>query len=277
MPGQQADSLGRIEIQPKPLSKCYAIFRDRSTDNSGCAAPWGTKRSLIAVTGVPRLEGLGGSWHDGKIASDQSSEDRPATARSPGGEGGQSVEPRDEKRDLWRLAGPIRGRPPRLACSNRREGVWLRITFHGATRQVTGSAHLLEIGSKRILLDCGLFDSDRIDPDSPNRQFAFDPRELDAVIVSHAHNDHIGRLPCPDPGGLYRADLHHAGHRRHRQRHAPRQRADPARGSAQRPRRSIRTSSRSSRSSSWPTSSGWSSGSSGSRTGRRSRSCRGSP
>jgi metallo-beta-lactamase family protein len=71
----------------------------------------------------------------------------------------------------------------------------LRITFHGATRQVTGSAHLLEIGSQRILLDCGLFDSERIHPDSPNRQLAFDPRELDAVIVSHAHNDHIGRLP----------------------------------------------------------------------------------
>ena len=45
----------------------------------------------------------------------------------------------------------------------------LRITFHGAARQVTGSAHLLEIGPHRILLDCGLFDSDRIDPDSPNR------------------------------------------------------------------------------------------------------------
>ncbi len=55
---------------------------------------------------------------------------------------------------------------------------------------------LLEIGSYRILLDCGLFDSDRIDPTSPNRQFSFDPRALDAVIVSHAHNDHIGRLPC---------------------------------------------------------------------------------
>ena len=72
----------------------------------------------------------------------------------------------------------------------------MRITFHGATRQVTGSAHLLEIGPHRILLDCGLFDSNRLEPDSPNRQMPFDPRTLDAVIVSHAHNDHIGRLPC---------------------------------------------------------------------------------
>ncbi|WP_406696922.1 MBL fold metallo-hydrolase [Singulisphaera sp. Ch08] len=79
----------------------------------------------------------------------------------------------------------------------------MRITFHGAARQVTGTAHLLEIGSHRILLDCGLFDSNRIDLDSPNRHFSFDPRDLDAVIVSHAHNDHIGRLPC-----LVRAGYH---------------------------------------------------------------------
>jgi metallo-beta-lactamase family protein len=72
----------------------------------------------------------------------------------------------------------------------------LRITFHGAARQITGSAHLLEIGPHRLLIDCGLFDSERIDPSSPNRQLAFDPRVLDGVIVSHAHNDHIGRLPC---------------------------------------------------------------------------------
>ena len=76
------------------------------------------------------------------------------------------------------------------------EDARLRITFHGAAKQVTGSAHLLEIGPHKILLDCGLFDSDRIDPLSPNRNFSFDPRSLDAVIVSHAHTDHIGRLPC---------------------------------------------------------------------------------
>jgi metallo-beta-lactamase family protein len=72
----------------------------------------------------------------------------------------------------------------------------LKITFHGAAQQVTGSAHLVEVGSRRILLDCGLFESNRLDPESPNRRFSFDPRQLDAVIVSHAHNDHIGRLPC---------------------------------------------------------------------------------
>lgn len=72
----------------------------------------------------------------------------------------------------------------------------MRVTFHGATRRVTGSAHLLEIGSHRVLLDCGLFDADRFDPQSLNRHFTFDARQIDAVVVSHAHNDHIGRLPC---------------------------------------------------------------------------------
>jgi len=82
---------------------------------------------------------------------------------------------------------------PKVVCE---KGVWLKITFHGATRQVTGSAHLLEFGDRRILLDCGLFDSERMNPASPNRRLPFDPRSLDAVIISHAHNDHVGRLPC---------------------------------------------------------------------------------
>lgn len=71
----------------------------------------------------------------------------------------------------------------------------MRITFHGAAGQVTGSAHLLEVEGRRILLDCGLFDSDRLDPQSANRSFTFDPRSIDVVVISHAHNDHIGRLP----------------------------------------------------------------------------------
>jgi len=71
----------------------------------------------------------------------------------------------------------------------------LRISFHGATRQVTGSAHLVQVKDRRILLDCGLFESDRFNPASPNRHLPFEPDAIDAVVVSHAHNDHIGRLP----------------------------------------------------------------------------------
>src|SRR4051812_10902375 len=93
-------------------------------------------------------------------------------------------------------AGHCEGEPDNRGGGLGGEDDRLRITFHGAARQVTGTAHLLEIDRFRILLDYGLFDSDRTDPNSPNRQFTFDPRELDAVIVSHAHNDHIGRLPC---------------------------------------------------------------------------------
>ncbi len=85
--------------------------------------------------------------------------------------------------------------------------VRLRITFHGAAHQVTGSAHLLEFGDRRVLLDCGLFDSDRMSPESPNRSFTFEPRDLDAVVVSHAHNDHIGRLPCLARAG-YRGPIY---------------------------------------------------------------------
>ncbi len=87
-------------------------------------------------------------------------------------------------------------RAERRRCPLATEELALRITFHGAAKQVTGSAHLLDIGGRRLLLDCGLFDSDRMSPQSPNRRFSFDPLSLDAVIVSHAHNDHIGRLPC---------------------------------------------------------------------------------
>jgi metallo-beta-lactamase family protein len=72
---------------------------------------------------------------------------------------------------------------------------------------VTGSAHVLEIGDRRILLDCGLFDTDRMQPDSPNRSFTFDPQSIDAVIISHAHNDHIGRLPCLTKAG-YRGPIY---------------------------------------------------------------------
>jgi len=71
----------------------------------------------------------------------------------------------------------------------------MKIQFWGAAREVTGSRHLLEINGKRILLDCGMFQGRRKDTEAKNKDFGFDPKTLDAVILSHAHIDHSGCLP----------------------------------------------------------------------------------
>jgi len=71
----------------------------------------------------------------------------------------------------------------------------MRITFNGAAGEVTGSCHLLDTGSNRILLDCGMIQGSR-EAEARNRDpFLFDPAGLDAVVLSHAHIDHCGRLP----------------------------------------------------------------------------------
>ena len=71
-----------------------------------------------------------------------------------------------------------------------------RIRFLGAAGEVTGSCHLLETeAGRRVLLDCGLFQGSS-EAEARNRQaFRFDPASIDAVILSHAHLDHAGRLP----------------------------------------------------------------------------------
>ncbi len=72
----------------------------------------------------------------------------------------------------------------------------MRLTFCGAARTVTGSKHLLELESgQKILMDCGLFQGRRSESDQMNRQFLFNPAEIDVVLLSHAHIDHAGLLP----------------------------------------------------------------------------------
>lgn len=71
----------------------------------------------------------------------------------------------------------------------------MKITFAGAAGEVTGSKHLIEFAGKKILLDCGLFQGHRKECDEKNRHLKFDAKEVDCVILSHAHMDHSGDLP----------------------------------------------------------------------------------
>ena len=71
----------------------------------------------------------------------------------------------------------------------------MKIHFLGATRTTTGSMYLLEVNGKRLLLECGLFQGHREETTQRNSCFPFDPRQIDAVVLSHAHIDHAGNLP----------------------------------------------------------------------------------
>ncbi|MHB8988700.1 MAG: MBL fold metallo-hydrolase, partial [Desulfobulbia bacterium] len=72
----------------------------------------------------------------------------------------------------------------------------MKITFHGAAKTVTGSQHLLEVNGKRILLDCGLFQGKRKEAFELNRTGFCAGKDLDCLILSHAHIDHSGNIPC---------------------------------------------------------------------------------
>ncbi len=75
------------------------------------------------------------------------------------------------------------------------EGV-MKIAFHGAARTVTGSKHLLTLSNgKKILLDCGMFQGMGKETDILNREFGFEPKDVDVMILSHAHVDHCGLIP----------------------------------------------------------------------------------
>jgi metallo-beta-lactamase family protein len=76
----------------------------------------------------------------------------------------------------------------------------MKLTFHGAAGEVTGSQHLIETDNLRVLLDCGFFQGSRAKSRAKNERFRCEPRKLDGVVLSHAHIDHSGNLP-----GLYRA------------------------------------------------------------------------
>ena len=71
----------------------------------------------------------------------------------------------------------------------------MKLQFFGAAAEVTGSCHILHINQQRVLLDCGLIQGSRKDEARNADPFPFDASKIDAVVLSHAHLDHCGRLP----------------------------------------------------------------------------------
>jgi metallo-beta-lactamase family protein len=71
----------------------------------------------------------------------------------------------------------------------------MEVEFSGAAREVTGSCHILRANDKTVLLDCGMFQGKRKESDEKNRRLPLPVSEVDAVVLSHAHIDHAGRLP----------------------------------------------------------------------------------
>jgi metallo-beta-lactamase family protein len=71
----------------------------------------------------------------------------------------------------------------------------MKLEFFGAAAEVTGSCHILHVGKYKVLLDCGLIQGSRKDEARNRDPFPFEASKIDAVVLSHAHLDHCGRLP----------------------------------------------------------------------------------
>lgn len=78
----------------------------------------------------------------------------------------------------------------------------MKISFHGAAQDVTGSCHLVEAAGKRILIDCGLHQGSRALNLENAEPFGFDAAAIDCVLLTHAHLDHCGRLPLLSKRGF---------------------------------------------------------------------------
>jgi len=72
----------------------------------------------------------------------------------------------------------------------------MKIKFFGATREVTGSKHLIVTNhGKKLLLDCGMFQGKGLNTDAKNREIFINPEEIDHIILTHSHIDHSGLIP----------------------------------------------------------------------------------
>src|SRR5947208_16242606 len=80
-------------------------------------------------------------------------------------------------------------------ATNRKPPAEPTVTCWGAAQTVTGSMHRLDAAGRTLLLDCGLFQGRRAESRLRNSEFPFRGKEIDAVLLSHAHIDHCGNLP----------------------------------------------------------------------------------
>lgn len=71
----------------------------------------------------------------------------------------------------------------------------MKLSFYGAAGEVTGSCNMLTMGDRKFLIDCGMFQGNQFNEDKNRDSLSFNPAELSGVIVTHAHLDHVGRLP----------------------------------------------------------------------------------
>ncbi|MCW8964137.1 MAG: MBL fold metallo-hydrolase, partial [Gammaproteobacteria bacterium] len=71
----------------------------------------------------------------------------------------------------------------------------MQLEFYGATSGVTGSCHIIRANGKTVLLDCGLIQGRKEETEKNRAAFPFNPNEIDAVVLSHGHIDHSGRIP----------------------------------------------------------------------------------
>jgi metallo-beta-lactamase family protein len=71
----------------------------------------------------------------------------------------------------------------------------MKLSFHGAAREVTGSCHLLEVGSIKILIDCGMYQGGKGLTEENLKPFGFKAKDINYLLLTHAHLDHCGRIP----------------------------------------------------------------------------------
>ncbi|MFA7653358.1 MAG: MBL fold metallo-hydrolase, partial [Candidatus Omnitrophota bacterium] len=78
----------------------------------------------------------------------------------------------------------------------------VKLKFLGGVRTVTGSSHLVTFGRTEVILDAGLFQGHRDESYKINTAFNFNPRSVNALVLSHAHVDHCGNIPSLIKKGL---------------------------------------------------------------------------